>query len=118
MAREQLHGRAPYGPHVQVFLVALAPQEDVWRSVIGRAYSDVVIAGAKLLRQPDLGAWHLHTAEVGDHHLRRGADGGEGSDSDDDDDDDGDDDGDDDDDDDHDDDDDGGDDDLTSNMLC
>ena len=102
-------------------MVALARQEDVWRSVTGRANSDVDFAGAKLLRQPDQGACHLHTAEVGDHHLRRGADGGEGSDSDDDDDDDGDDDGDDDDDDDDhddDDDDDGGDYDLTSKMPC
>ena len=44
---------------------------DVWGPVIGRAHADVVVVGARLLMQPDVGVRNRHRAEIADHNLRR-----------------------------------------------
>ena len=44
---------------------------NVWRPVIGRAHADVVVVGAQLLMQPDVGVSNRHRAEIADHNLRR-----------------------------------------------
>ena len=44
---------------------------DVWGSVIGRAHVEVVVVGARLLTQPDVGVRNFHHAEIADHNLRR-----------------------------------------------
>jgi hypothetical protein len=38
---------------------------------MGRAHADVVVAGAQLLLQPEVGVRNHHPAEIADHNLRR-----------------------------------------------
>ena len=38
---------------------------------MGRAHVDVVVAGAQLLLQPEVGVRNHHPAEIADHNLRR-----------------------------------------------
>ena len=69
LARVYLRGHAPERPHVQVCLILLTPQPDVWRPVIGRAHVDVVFAEAQLLLQSDVGVCNFEAPEIADDHL-------------------------------------------------